>query len=155
MLLSAHAIKRRRREAEERKIREEQERVRREEQRRRECEELKRRLAMENRAYGWGHAERLRKFLGAVEAAVASDSEKTAESEAAFAEWLEWARWYADQVDPLFPADGVTTRMARVPEDHFPSAGYRNAMSQIEQHVQSISKDLSSLGSRMRYGRGW
>ena len=86
---------------------------------------------------------------------VLSDSEQTAESEAAFAEWLEWARWYADQVDPLLLADGVTARMATVPEDHFPSAGYRDAMNQIGHHVESISRDLSLLESRMRYGRGW
>ena len=155
LLLSAHSIKRRRRESEERKIREEQERIRREEQRKREREELKRRLAMENAAFGWGHAERIRNFLIAVEAAVASDSEKTAESEAAFAEWIEWARWYADQVDPLLPSDRVATRMATIPDDRFTSAGYRDSMEQIRRHVQSIANDLSALESRMRYGRGW
>ncbi len=155
LLLSAHSIKRRRREAEELRIREEQERIRREERRKREREELKRRLAMENAAFGWGHAERIRKFLTAVEAAVASDPGKTAESEAAFADWLEWAQWYADQVDPLSPTDGVTTRLTTIPEDRFLLAGYRDSMDQIGHHVESISRNLSLMESRIRYGRGW
>ena len=50
---------------------------------------------------------------------------------------------------------GVVARMTTVPEDRFHSAGYRDAMNQIGYEVQSISRDLSALESRLRYGRGW
>jgi len=90
-----------------------------------------------------------------VENAAASDSARATESDTALADWLEWARWYVDHLDPLTPSDGVTSRIVAVPDDHLPSAGYRDAMSQIGRHVESISRDLSALESRIRYGRGW
>ena len=155
LLLSAAVIKRRRREAEERRIREEQERIRREEEERRRLEEARRRHALENAAFGWAHAARVRQFLDAVEEAVAADANMTAESETAFKTWLAWARRYADAVDPLFPTAGVADRLAAAPEDSFPKTGVRDALMQIEYDVHSISRDLSSLDSRFRWGRGW
>jgi len=151
LLLSAHSIKRRRRETEERRIREEQERILREERQRQEQEELKGRLALENAAFAWEHAEGLRSFLAAVGEAVSSDPSSTPDVEAAFTEWLEWARWYVDHLDPLLPTEGVAERMTTIPDDHFPSSGYRDSMEQIRRHVQSIASDLSSLQGRFRY----
>ena len=116
---------------------------------------MKRRLALENAAFAWEHAERLRTFLSAVEKTVASDSAKTTESGTSYVEWLEWARWYVDQIDPLVPADGVTARITSIPDDRFPAAGLRDAMDQIGRHAQSIASDLSSLENRMRYRHGW
>jgi len=155
LLLSAAVIKRRRREAEERRIREEQERIRREEEERRRLEEARRRHALENAAFGWAHAVRIRQFLDELEAAAAADANMTAKSEAAFNTWLEWARQYANAMDPLFPTAGVADRLAVVPEDSFPKTGVRDALMQIEYDVHSISRNLSSLDSRFRWGRGW
>ncbi len=155
LLLSAAVIKRRRREAEERGIREEQERIRREEEERRRLAEARRRHALENAAFGWGHAMRLRRFLEAAEEVVAADTDMTTESEDAFRTWLAWARRYADAVDPLFPTAGVAGRLAAVSEDSFPKTGVWDALKQIEYDVHGISRNLSSLDSRFRWGRGW
>jgi len=84
VLLLVQAIKRQRREDEERRVRQEEERIRREEAERRQREEARRRHALENAAFAWTHAERIRRFLNAVEEAVASEAKKAAESEAAF-----------------------------------------------------------------------
>ena len=66
-----------------------------------------------------------------------------------------WARRFADAVDPLFPAAGVVDRLATVPEGSFPKTGVRGALKQIEYDVHSISRNLSSLDFRFRWGRGW
>lgn len=155
LLLSVTVIKRRRREEEERRIRAEQERIRSEEEERRRLEEARRRHALENAAFGWAHAMRVHQFLDAVEETVATGTNMTAGSEAAFKTWLAWARRYADAVDPLFPAAGVADRLAAVSEDSFPKTGVWDALKQIEYDVHGISRNLSSLDSRFRWGRGW
>jgi len=76
-----------------------------------EAEERQRREQLKTAVDHWHYAERIHRYLTAIEAGVA-DRKLRAKDEQAFAKWFEWAYWYADHVDPLIHAEPLPEKIS-------------------------------------------
>ena len=68
-------------------------------QEKKELEQARRKELMEF-VEAWENAERIRKYLSAVESKIESNEVAPSDPES-FSKWLEWAHWYADMICPI------------------------------------------------------